>query len=197
MLARHILKSNPESLVVTCLNSGSAIEDMAKESGSDVVRTKVGSVEVSRKMVSTGALLGFEENGGFMFGPHNQVRDGCMTLALMLDLLAACPGTMSDAVSALPPSFTTKDKIRCSPEAAMRLISSLKEEFPDADTTDGIKMDVGSGGWVMIRPSGTEPIVRIYAEAGSREALDDLMSEYVKSQGYHLQITLLKPSQRM
>ena len=55
---------------------------------SKVIRTKVGSVEVSRKMVPTNALIGFEENGGFMFGKHNQVRDGCMTLALMLDLLA-------------------------------------------------------------------------------------------------------------
>ena len=88
VLTRHILKKNPKSLVVTCLNSGSNTEVLASEFNSKVIRTKVGSVEVSRKMVPTNALIGFEENGGFMFGKHNQVRDGCMTLALMLDLLA-------------------------------------------------------------------------------------------------------------
>ena len=72
-------------MVVTCLNSGSNIEVLADKFNSKVIRTKVGSVEVSRKMVPTDALIGFEENGGFMYGKHNQVRDGCMTLALMLD----------------------------------------------------------------------------------------------------------------
>ena len=87
LLTQHILRKNPNSLVVTCLNSGSNIETVADEFNSKVVRTKVGSVEVSRKMVPTNALIGFEENGGFMYGKHNQVRDGCMTLALMLELL--------------------------------------------------------------------------------------------------------------
>ena len=81
LLAKHILKKNPNSLIVTCLNSGSSIELIANQFDSKVIRTKVGSVEVSRKMVPTNALIGFEENGGFMYGKHNQVRDGCMALA--------------------------------------------------------------------------------------------------------------------
>ncbi len=71
VLAKHILQKIPESLVVTCLNSGSNIENIVNEFNSKVIRTKVGSVEVSRKMVPTNALIGYEENGGFMFGPHN------------------------------------------------------------------------------------------------------------------------------
>jgi len=114
VLVKHILNKTPESLVVTCLNSGSSIEDIASEFNSKVIRTKVGSVEVSRKMVPTNALIGFEENGGFMFGPHNQVRDGCMTLALMLDLLASSGDSLSQKINDLPPSYTTKDKISCS-----------------------------------------------------------------------------------
>jgi len=179
VLTQHILKKNPNSLIVTCLNSGSNIEVLADKFNSKVIRTKVGSVEVSRKMVSTDALIGFEENGGFMYGKHNQVRDGCMALALMLELLATGK-SLSDEVASLPPSFTTKDKISCSPENVSKLISSLKEEFPSSDTTDGIKITIDSKNWVMIRPSGTEPIVRVYAEAESQEKLDALMSEYLK-----------------
>jgi phosphomannomutase/phosphoglucomutase len=180
LITKHILTKNPKSLVVTCLNSGSNIEVLSKEFNSKVIRTKVGSVEVSRKMVSTDALIGFEENGGFMFGKHNQVRDGCMTLGLMLDLLASSSNSLFEEISYLPPSFTTKDKVQCSQENVPKLISSLKDEFPNSDTSDGIKIIIDSRNWVMIRPSGTEPIVRVYAEAQSQEKLDDLMSYYLK-----------------
>ena len=178
VLTQHILKKNPNSLIVTCLNSGSNIEVLADKFNSKVIRTKIGSVEVSRKMVHIDALIGFEENGGYMYGKHNQVRDGCMTLALMLDLLAIGK-SLSDEIASLPPSFTTKDKVSCSPENVSKLISSLKEEFPSSDTTDGIKITIDSKNWVMIRPSGTEAIVRVYAEAESQEKLDTLMSEYL------------------
>jgi len=180
VLTQHILKKNPNSLVVTCLNSGSNIEVLAEKFDSKVIRTKVGSVEVSRKMVTTSALIGFEENGGYMYGRHNQVRDGCMTLALMLDLLATSGKTLSDEINSLPPSFTTKDKVACSAENVPKLISSLKEEFPNSDTLDGIKISTDSKNWVMIRPSGTEPIVRVYAEAESQEKLNTLMSKYLE-----------------
>ena len=180
VLTQHILKKNPGSLVVTCLNSGSAIEVLAEKFDSKVIRTKVGSVEVSRKMVPTGALIGFEENGGFMYGKYNQVRDGCMTLALMLDLLATSGKPLSEEIASLSPSFTTKDKMPCSAEKIPKLISSLNEEFPNSDISDGIKIILDSKNWVMIRPSGTEPIVRIYAESESQEKLDALISEYLE-----------------
>ena len=178
VLTQHILKKNLNSVIVTCLNSSSNIEVLADKFNSKVIRTKIGSVEVSRKMIHTDALIGFEENGGYMYGKHNQVRDGCMTLALMLDLLTTGK-SLSDEIASLPPSFTTKDKVSCSPENVSKLISSLKEEFPSSDTTDGIKITINPKNWVMIRPSGTEPIVRVYAEAESQEKLDILMSEYL------------------
>mgnify|MGYP001549575331 CR=1 FL=1 len=114
-----------------------------------------------------------------MYGKHNKVRDGCMTLALMLDLLATSEKSLTEEIANLLPYFTTKDKVACSHEKVSKLISSLKEEFPDADTTDGIKITFDPKNWVMVRPSGTEPIVRIYVEAESREKLDILMSKYL------------------
>jgi phosphomannomutase/phosphoglucomutase len=177
LLCKFILEKNPKSKIITCLNSGSNIESIAKESDSQVIRTRVGSVEVSRKMIPINGLIGFEENGGFMYGPHNQVRDGAMTLALVLDLLSKSEKTLSELVSELPSSFTTKDKIKCSKDEAQKIILALKEENPDADTTDGIKIIFDTKNWLMVRPSGTEPIIRIYAEGDSQENLNKIMSE--------------------
>ena len=180
LLSRHLMLKNPESHIVTCINSGSGIESLADQHGAKIIRTKVGSVAVSRRMVSEGALIGFEENGGFMFGRHNHVRDGAMTMALMLDLLADSRKTLSDLASDLPKSFTTKDNIPCDPEQSARLIEFLIREFPDADTTDGIKISIDPKSWVMIRPSGTEPIVRIYAESQTQDGLDSMMAEFMQ-----------------
>ena len=180
ILIQHILNKNSNSLVVTCLNSGSNTELIAEKYNSKVIRTKVGSVEVSRKMVSTNALIGFEENGGFMFGKHNQVRDGCMSLALMLDLLANTDNSLSDEISKLPPSFTMKDKVECSSKDADKIILSLKDEFPESDISDGIKITIDPKNWVMIRSSGTEPIIRIYAESVSQEKLEALMFKFLQ-----------------
>ena len=181
LLTGRLLSAAPGSTVVTCLNSGSAIESAAAASGSRVVRTRVGSVEVSRAMVEGGALVGFEENGGFMYGRHNAVRDGAMTLALVLDLLASgAASPLSAAVAALPPSFTAKDKVPCGSADAMRVaMSAMASGHPGADTTDGVKVDLGEGRWVMVRASGTEPILRVYAEGRSQADLDSIMAEYV------------------
>lgn len=179
LLADYILQKHPNSKLVTCLNSSSVAEQIATKSNSHVVRTRVGSVEVSRKMVDLGALLGYEENGGFMYGPHNQVRDGCMTLALLLELLATKGVPLYHQVSLLPQSYTTKDKVYCTKKQAIQVISQLKKEHKNYDASDGIKILFDEKNWVMIRPSGTEPIARIYAEADSQEKLDNLVLEYV------------------
>ena len=180
LLCNYLLKRNPNSTIITCLNSGTTIEKLVSDTTSKVIRTKVGSVEVSRRMVVENALIGFEENGGFMYGKHNQVRDGAMTLALVLDLLANSEKTLAENIRSLPVSYTTKDKIPCSTDVAAKVISHLLTEFPASDTSDGIKITLDSQNWIMVRPSGTEPIIRIYAESNNQKNLDDLMSKYTK-----------------
>lgn len=175
---QHLLKTSPRSTIVTCLNSGDAVEKLSAMYDASVIRTRVGSVEVSRRMVTTGALAGFEENGGFMYGPHNQVRDGLMTLALVLDALHSSDRTISDMVSSLPRSFTAKAKVNCGKHSISHVMESLLDEHPGADTTDGIKIRLAESQWVMVRASGTEPAVRIYAEAPNGDTLDSLMAKY-------------------
>ncbi|MDE1830280.1 MAG: phosphoglucosamine mutase, partial [Thaumarchaeota archaeon] len=179
LLSRFILDAHPKSKVVTTINSTSAIEQIAKRTNSKVLRTRVGSVEVSRKMVSEGAVIGFEENGGFMYGLHNQVRDGAMTLALALDLLSNTDNTISEEMESLPPSFTTKGKIECTKVDFKKILVTLKSEPYKKDLTDGIKIFLDNSSWVMVRLSGTEPIARIYAESYTEENLNEIFDKYM------------------
>jgi len=180
LLSKYILKRHPKSKIITSVNSTSVIEKIASNSGSKVLRTKVGSVEVSRKMVQENALIGFEENGGFMYGKHNQVRDGSMTMAILLDLLANSKNSLSQEMDALPPSFTTKGKIGCTKDNFKKIVKILKAEPYKKDLTDGIKLLLDESSWVMVRLSGTEPIARIYAESSSQARLDDIFAKYLQ-----------------
>ncbi|NHI02342.1 Phosphomannomutase [Candidatus Nitrosotalea sp. TS] len=130
-------------------------------------------------MVQEKALIGFEENGGFMYGKHNQVRDGSMTMALMLDLLSKTDKALSEEMSSLPKSFTTKGKIDCSKDSFKKILQGLKSELHKKDLTDGIKIFLDKSSWVMVRLSGTEPIARIYAESGTEDNLDEIFDKYM------------------
>ncbi|MHB8602675.1 MAG: phosphoglucosamine mutase [Nitrosotalea sp.] len=180
LLSKYILKKYPKSKIITSVNSTSVIEKIAANSESKVLRTRVGSVEVSRKMVKENAIVGFEENGGFMYGKHNQVRDGSMTMAILLDLLANNENSLSKEMNSLPPSFTTKGKIECSKDDFKKIMKILKAEPYKKDLTDGIKLSLGDSSWIMVRLSGTEPIARIYAESSSQSKLDDIFAKYLQ-----------------
>jgi len=180
LLSKYLLEKYPQSKIITSVNSTYVIEKIASNSGSKVLRTKVGSVEVSRKMIQENALIGFEENGGFMYGKHNQVRDGSMTMAILIDLLANSTNSLSQEMDALPPSFTTKGKIECSKDDFKKILRILKAEPYKKDLTDGIKLFLDESSWVMVRLSGTEPIARIYAESSSQSRLDDIFAKYLQ-----------------
>lgn len=180
LLSKYILEKYPKSKIITSVNSTSVIEKIALNFNSTVLRTKVGSVEVSRKMVQENALVGFEENGGFMFGKHNQVRDGAMTMVILFDLLSHSRNSFSQEMNTIPPSFTTKGKIECSKDDFKKIIKILKSEPYKKDLTDGIKLFIDESSWVMVRLSGTEPIARIYAESSSQARLDAIFVKYLQ-----------------
>lgn len=180
LLSQYLLKKQPKSKIVTSVNSTSVIEKIAANSKSKVLRTKVGSVEVSRKMVKENAIIGFEENGGFMYGKHNQVRDGSMTMAILLELLASSKNSLSQEMDMLIPSFTTKGKIECSKDGFKKIVKILKAEPYKKDLTDGIKLSLDDSSWIMVRLSGTEPIARLYAESYSQSKLDDIFEKYLQ-----------------
>jgi phosphomannomutase/phosphoglucomutase len=101
-------------------------------------------------------------------------------MALLLDLLANSKNSLSQEMSALAPSFTTKGKIECSKENFKKIFKILKAESHKKDLTDGIKLFLDESSWIMVRLSGTEPIARIYAESYSQARLDEIFGKYMQ-----------------
>ena len=144
ILVKHLLKIKRIDTDVVCpINSSLMISLLAIEAGSKVIYTKVGSVEVSREMVQRGALIGLEENGGFMYGKLNEVRDGTMTTALILDMLASSNRTLSQLLTTLPKMIQFKSKFNCPTRQIAEDIVNvcLKHGFPlKTETYDGAKI---------------------------------------------------------
>ena len=180
LLAKDFMAKNPGERVVSAVNSSKVLDDVVTAAGGSVVRTKVGSVVISRVMVDHGIMFGGEENGGIMYGPHLQVRDGSMAMALMLEIMAKAEKPLSELFAELPRYHQLKDRVPCPEELKERALEALRGsvDAPEVGTIDGVKLGYEDGSWILFRPSGTEPVFRIYAEAGSPERVAELVDEH-------------------
>jgi phosphomannomutase len=186
--------------VVSTVNETSMAFALGERYGVPVHETPVGFKYVGPKMIETGAMMGGEESGGYGFGMHLPERDGIYADLLLLDLFirerAAGRRTVSEAVSHLHeiagPSFYMRDDVHSDragyPALKARLLVELGDQAPATlggrtvartvalETGDGFKFWVDDGSWLLVRFSGTEPLVRVYAEASSPELRDALLA---------------------
>jgi phosphomannomutase len=154
------------------------VDDIAAEAGSQVIRAPVGEVNVAMKMRSENAPIGGEGNGGVILSELHLGRDAPVGAALMLQLLLEEDKPLSKIVAAYPRYIIVKDKLD-RPNAPLDAVyEALKRAFSDAkvDTQDGLRL-TWPDRWVHIRPSGTEPIVRVIAEAPSAEDAEKLVRD--------------------
>ena len=182
LLVDHCLSKDPKRSVVTNVATSRVIDLIASKQGSEVLRTKVGSVDVSRRIIKADSLVGLEENGGFFYAPHIPVRDGAMATALMLELLSSTDQSLSALFSALPKLHQKKMKFHRSKENISRILGEVDRQAKGktTDTTDGIKVWESDNTWVLIRPSGTEPVVRLFAESDLADTLDRTVGRYLE-----------------
>ena len=184
-IVRYLLNTKHSGAEVVCpINTTMALSLVAKEADSKVIHTKVGSVEVSREMLRRKSFIGLEDNGGFMYGKLNEVRDGAMTTALVLEMLSLSnkeEQTLSHTISLLPKIFQYKTKFRCPTKQIANTIVTMCIEHGSPkkiETLDGAKIWIDEETWIMVRPSGTEPFVRMYAESVDSSLLNSKVSEY-------------------
>ncbi len=166
IVAKYIIKEKG-GIVVTPVSSSSSVEDVVKENGGKVVYTRVGAPIVARKMIEIGASFGGEENGGLIFPEHQYCRDGAMGAAKMLEIMAKTGKRLSELVTEIPKYALYKTKMECPNELKEKVLEISAEKAGNddrIDRTDGLKIYTAEG-WVLIRPSGTEPIFRIFAES--------------------------------
>ena len=180
VIIKQYLKKNPGAKIVTPVSSSTLIKDTVEAYKGELIWTKVGSVTVSQKMKELNAKLGGEENGGIFYGPHQAVRDGAMTTALILNTMAETGEKLSELVAEQPQYFIEKGKIECPDEKKEALLQKLHEQVKgeNISTIDGVKIWFNDNSAILIRPSGTEPVFRLYAEAKNQEKALKLVEDY-------------------
>jgi len=180
LVAKYFLMDNPGEKIVTPLSSSTIIKDIADRYNGQIVWTKIGSVTVAQTMKELKAKLGGEENGGIFYGPHQSVRDGAMTTALILNIMARTGEKLSTLIEELPEYFIEKAKIDCREELKQETLQKLIEQTKGlkTNTLDGVKIWFKDKSSILIRPSGTEPIYRLYAEAKTSQKTRQLIEEY-------------------
>ncbi len=179
ILAKGIVEANGGGTVVTPVATSSVVDDVVKAAGGEVVRTAVGSPVVARKMMDDGGVFGGEENGGLIFPDHQYCRDGAMAIGRMLECIIR-NGPLETQLAELPVYYTEKRKIVCPNDrksALMEYMGSHADMSLKKDTTDGLKLIAGDF-WMLARPSGTEPIFRIYVESKNKERAAEIAGEY-------------------
>ncbi|MDR2391598.1 MAG: phosphoglucosamine mutase [Planctomycetota bacterium] len=177
LAASHVLSKRPGK-VVTNLSTTRMIDDVARRFKAEVLRTPVGEVNVAEAMIASGAVIGGEGNGGVIDPRVHYGRDALTGVAIILQYLLETNNTLSSLAAAIPTYQMSKQKVECSKRNAQPVLQALASEKADrVDTRDGVKLDFAEG-WVHIRPSNTEPIVRVYSEARTREEADRLANRY-------------------
>jgi len=169
----HTLKNRKQGPVVTNLSTSMAVEAVANEYGVETFRTPVGDVNVSSRMQETGAVIGGEGNGGVIIPDIQYGRDGIAALALLLEFVAVSGLSAADLGRTIPRFHGVKAAVQFPNDKMGPLLAWLKskEKTARTDERDGLKFlwpqEGEATSWSHIRPSGTEPFVRIISEARS------------------------------
>ncbi len=164
--------------VVTNLSTSLVVDDAARESGLEVERAPVGEANVVQRMLARRAVIGGEGNGGVILPAVHLGRDAPVAAALALALLAARGATVSALVESAPRYVIVKDKLHRPERALDEVYAGLRRRWPQAaaDTQDGLRL-AWPDRWIHVRPSGTEPVVRVIAEAPTEPAARGMVED--------------------
>lgn len=167
-LATWSVLSRRPGPVAANLSTSRMVDDIAARHGVSVVRTPVGESHVARRMLANHCVIGGEGNGGVIDPRICYVRDSLSAVSLILQLVAATGKSVSQLVAELPRYATIKQKFEMSRDRIDPAVKAVTRTFADRrpNTSDGVRVDFPEG-WVHLRASNTEPILRIIAEAGS------------------------------
>lgn len=184
-VADYVLQHTPGN-TVSNLSSTRALRDVARTYGCEYNAAAVGEVNVVAQMKATQAVIGGEGNGGVIYPASHYGRDALVGIGLFLSLLAKSGKKVSELRKTYPEYYISKNKIELTPQIDVdALLVAIKQKYAafEVNDIDGVKIDYPEG-WVHLRKSNTEPIIRIYSEAGtmaSAEALAQQIKDDVKA----------------
>src|SRR3989344_2601251 len=179
LAAKFVLSGKNKPIDVVNISTSQAIDDVCRAGGATLIRTRVGEVNVVEELKSLNGLIGGEGNGGGIFPRGGWNRDSLAGAGLILNLMAARKMKLSELVAQLPHYEMIKTKIECaSQDEANDFVEKTKEKLRGSDLirTAGVKA-VTPEGWVHVRPSNTEPIIRVIAEAKDQKSARALIDK--------------------
>jgi phosphomannomutase/phosphoglucomutase len=183
LVGKYLTKKKKGGITVTPVTTSTCFQDVIHQNNGTVIYTRVGSPIVAGAMKENHAVFGGEENGGLIFPAFQYCRDSAMSYATLLEILASEKRPLSELISEIPSYEMLKTKIACPNAKKERIMNLLAEQMStdrgilDIDRTDGIKLYMKDG-WVLMRPSGTEPIFRVYVEAKEKHKAEQVTFFY-------------------
>ena len=180
-VADYVLSHTPGN-TVSNMSSTRALSDITRAHGGNYSASAVGEVNVTTEMKATGAVIGGEGNGGVIYPASNYGRDALVGIALFLSHLAHKDCTVSELRATYPNYCISKNRIDLTPEIDVdAILAKVKELYKNerVNDKDGVKIDFADG-WVHLRKSNTEPIIRVYSEAATMEEADALAGKVIE-----------------
>lgn len=181
-VADYVLSHTPGN-TVSNMSSTRALSDVTRSHGGSYSASAVGEVNVTTEMKATQAVIGGEGNGGVIYPESHYGRDALVGIALFLSSLAHKGCTVSELRKTFPNYFISKNRIELTPDIDVdKVLAHAKEVFKNErlNDKDGVKIDFADG-WVHLRKSNTEPIIRIYSEAATMEEANALAQKVIKT----------------
>ncbi len=181
LVAKYIFSKNKGKAAVN-LSTSRMIDDIAAQAGCEVLRTPVGEAHVAKAMRENDCIIGGEGNGGVIDLRVGPVRNSLAGIVLILQLLAETGKNLSELVAEIPSYQMIKTKFECPQDKAQDVLAQVKDHFSKEagetakiDVSDGIRVDLPEG-WVQLRASNTEPIMRIMAESTDPQVSEKLIA---------------------
>lgn len=181
-VADYVLSHTPGN-TVSNMSSTRALSDVTRSHGGSYSASAVGEVNVTTEMKATRAVIGGEGNGGVIYPESHYGRDALVGIALFLSSLAHKGCTVSELRKTFPNYFISKNRIELTPDIDVdKVLVHAKEVFKNErlNDKDGVKIDFADG-WVHLRKSNTEPIIRVYSEAATMEEANTLAQKVIKT----------------
>ncbi|MGD2201015.1 MAG: phosphoglucosamine mutase [Candidatus Bathyarchaeota archaeon] len=178
--ARSMVEARGGGTVVTHIGASMSVEEAVMEAGGRLVRTRVGDVYVTEAMLQHKAIFGGEPVGAWIHPDVHLCPDGVLSAVKLMMVLETEEKNLSELIADIPEYPTLRESVVCpnpQKEVAMESISNVRPDFGEVEyvsTVDGVRFQLEDG-WVLIRPSGTEPLIRITVEAHERGRAEDLM----------------------
>ena len=183
LLAREILAKSGSGTIVTTVDSSRVLDETVEKAGGKTVRTPVGDIQVAVKVKELGALLGGEACGVFIYPEFHLAPEPFLTACKIVELMTITERSFGDLISEIPVYPLMKTKIQCPNDKKTSAMENLANLLPneisdvvDVITVDGIGLSLKDG-WILVRPSGTEPVIRITCESSSEEHVKTILEK--------------------